>query len=717
MRTSIQLLGVLGAAVAVASCEPASITEARDQLARGPARTFTLTIPVAEDTLDISKLIEDTTDLVAVGDLQAVQSDPQSVDVAVGTELKFDNLSFDQFTFGYDQMLRTAQVTTASTVTLAPPALPGPLPAAAQQQAMDTVRFDTPDGSDVVAATVDTGTVVRTLVNNTICDGTITMSLLDSIGNPVASFPNQQVNAGETFTDSVRADGATMSQFVEVDIQGSALGGCTIIPGSSVSADVTFRPMTLASVDLQNVNETFSDTYDPLASETRIQGVDQVVINSGSYTITAQNRLPVALSVSLTLNGILDGAGAPLTGTLNIAAAPGDGSTTTGTLNFNLAGVTIIPSQAMVDISGTATAALATITPTVITNAVVADGTGDLEVESLAGPLDPAVTPELAVTVEESEEITRDDFGLGDFEDAVKGSTINVATAQLDITNTAATPLVLSSFTLGVVELTPAGGIPRDGLGNPVYEVDSQGSPILVDVVDPGQTTLSIARSATTQVTLSVAPLADRLVHLVLDDRRAAIIAAGTATAGDGSQSSIERSDIVGVLLNVAVGLDFTVPDTGVVFTSNANQEGLETDSTLNTSPDEVIEVLVGATATSVVRNNTPFGLEVDVAYVEGDLGDTDVFTQPGAVQLDRITVAAPDLDATGRVIQPVTSTVTVEVTGDELRPLLEKDFTASLRVRLLPGSGAGGRSALRATDNVIFKASVTVQLRSGGGQ
>jgi hypothetical protein len=710
-----RLSWVLVALVLVAvGCEPASITDARNQLGRSGVDTIQISLPIAQDTFDLSKF--DLPGDTVINDLRAIAFDPESVKVAVGDKLQFQNVAFSQFVFSYDQMLRTAEVGTSFTLPFAPPSVAQGIQAPAQAPGDTILRFATPAGSQVVGATVDTGTAVRSLTNGTGCPARVTMALSDSSGNSVAAFATDTVPVGGTVSDSVRVDGAVVTDYVTVTLGVTPLS-CAPAPGTAVSAQVTFRPMTLTAVDLQNVSESFTDSYDPFTDEPRVQAVDTIGVASGSFTITAQNRLPIALRVDLTLHGILNGSGQPLVGTLSLPAAPGNGSTTSGALVFDLAGTRIIPGSASIEVDGSATAPSATITSLVTDQAVIADGSGSAQVSYLEGELDPAVTPELVVGAESSQEIDSAAVDFGDLSDAIKGSTINTAVADLTVRNATQTPFALSSFTLGVVTLTPTGQIPRDGLGNPVYETDVPGgAPILIPVTDPGQATLSVGRTATKAVTLAVGPLVDRVVHLLLDGKRAAVIAAGTVTAGDGQTSRLQRADSIPMDIGLLVGLDVTLPDTGVEFTTeNSYQEGLKLKN--QSDIDDFVSHIVSAAATAVVQNGTAFGVQVELAYVADSVASGDVFQQSNVVLLAPVSVAASQVDANGRVVQAAIDTTGLVLTGDQLRPLLGERFTAALRVRLLPGEGGGGRSALGATDRIIVRAGVNAAVERGGGQ
>ncbi|MFQ6046675.1 MAG: hypothetical protein ACE5PT_10035, partial [Gemmatimonadales bacterium] len=660
--------GVLNAVLLLAAavswaCEPANITEAREQLQRGGTRLVEFSIPVAAETLTVDTLLRDLdvdVDTLA-GGLLGFSIDPETLSVAVGEKLRFDNLGFDQFTFSFDQMLRTQQVSAGVKVGVSSPAPAPPVaPPRAPQQAGD-IEFFTPNGSKVTGATVDTGTVIRTAVNNSRCDAWVKMSLVDANNITIISFDSTDVASGQSTTDTVRADTVTVAGFVNVIVDAGPLGSCVPFLGDSVAGDVTFLPMTLASVDLENVNESFSETFDALASETRIQAVDTVVVDSGGFVLNVQNRLPIAENVDLTFTGIERPLGTPLTATLNVPAAPGDGSTVTGTLNLDLASATIIPSQVVVSVNGSATAPVATISPTVASNAVVVDGSGSLKIGSLRGTLDPDSTPELKISIEESTEIPLGNLDLGDFEDVVKDATLNSVQISLFVDNQADVPVTLDSFQLGAVRIDTLTGQPeRDVNGDLVFETDSTtGLPLLID------TTLALNRAGTTAIMLDdaeTAGLINRVVDLLLDSVRVALVGSGDAVVGDGSQAGITSSDSVSLAIGLSVGVDFTLPTTGVTFETSTVQDGLNSDTTF--SDDEVNDLtssLDTAFVTLAIQNGTPFEVEAVVAVVDDSLADSvDVFQQPNRILLDTVLVQAPQVDASGLVVQPATSTVTV---------------------------------------------------------
>lgn len=695
-RVALILIGA--AMVGVSACEPANVTAARNDLQRGGARTFTLNLPIALDTFGVADFLPAQDTATTPSGLAGVAVSPESVTVQVGNELRFDNVNLASFAFGFEQMLRTSQVTASV-----------PLPAAGALA--DTLRFSTPGGSHILTGTVDTGTVERTMVNNTACDATVTLTLVDSTGSTVLAFSPTSVPAGATVSDSLRADGASVAGYVRV-VPVVGFGACVPAAGTQVTTDATFRPMTLASVGLTNINEQFDQTYDPLTTEPRISAIDTVVVDSGGLTLSVQNRLPIAVQVTWTLHGVTRG-GTELSGVFTIPAAPGDGTTVTQQATIDLSGATMITSQVVGEVVAVAQAPSATITPTTATNAITLDATGSFTVGRLAGALDPAKTPDLSVNVEDSVEVDSASIDFGDFTDAVKSATINDAAIDLTLENTADAPITLTGVTLGLVQVTPSGALARNGSGQLAYETDSTtGAPILLAVTAPGGGPLVVPRNGTATVTLQAAPLVDRLVHLLLDGQRVALVAVGTASAGDGQPSAIAAGDVVAIRVNAVVGLDVTLPAAGVTITRNETISGLGLNPT---DADQIAQRLLEATGFLAVTNGTPFAVDVDVAVSPGALGNVDIFSRSDAVHLSPVSLAAPLVDSSGVVTTPAHDTAQVTLTGTQTKVFFGDSVTAGIRIHITPPAGSGGRGAIRSTDRVYVDAHAEATVQSGG--
>jgi hypothetical protein len=734
---------VLGfATLALAACEPGSITEARDQLGRGPATIISYGLPIAQDTFYIDSLLGGDTTRTPDG-RRAVKFDPEVYEVAVGEKLRFDNLSFSQFKFSYDQMLTTRRdsvtiTLSAGGISLGPSAFSQaglsaeesgiavagqPLADSHGQSRGDTLRFHTPQGSSVTGAAIASGSVIRRLVNRTGCTVTLSVSLRDGTGSEVVSLPSRTVANGQTVEDTTSLAAKSFRDYIRVQASGLAPGCTTLDPAGSARLDIVFTPLELSSVTLSSLDERFTQSYTVFSGEPRLLAIDTVEVHSGSFTLSVSNRLPMWLAADITLNGVVIG-GTPYRQTVLVAAAPGDGTTATTSLTIDLAGAKVVPQSVVAEVNGRATAATATITPTVTTDAVVVDGRGNLVIRSITGTLDPAVTPELNVTVEEFQEIDVDlDSLFGDLKDALRDATLNDVRVTLTIRNGSSAQLRLSNFNLGVVELSASGQLPRDPSGNIVYQKDAAGNPILKLVADPGQTTLTVPAKTGTEpavktVELQVAPLVDRVIDLLLDDKRAGLVAAGTATVSSGTKVTVTRLDSLSLNAAIAVVLDVSLPASGVEFKLTTVQEGLDFDPK---DADQIAQRVDSASARSVVINSTPFGVRVEIALVGDSLPETvkadSIFRRSDAVRLRPVDLSPAQVDAQGKVTRATVDTALVSLSGQQSRVLFGKHFTAGIRIRLVPASGAGGRGAVRPQDHVILNASARVRIKAGGAR
>jgi len=167
------------------------------------------------------------------------------------------------------------------------------------------------------------------------------------------------------------------------------------------------------------------------------------------------------------------------------------------------------------------------------------------------------------------------------------------------------------------------------------------------------------------------------------------------------------------VSLNVTVAMDFTLPPTGITFSQRSLTDGAGLDST-----DTFGQHVDTAVATAIVRNGTPFGVQVRIALVGHSLPSSvsadSIFKRTDRVELNPASLAAAAVDAQGLVTTPVTDTASVGMAGAQSHVLLGEKVTAAIRMTLLP-SGTNPRGAIRTTDRVFIHASGLVRLKSGG--
>ncbi len=459
---------------------------------------------------------------------------------------------------------------------------------------------------------------------------------------------------------------------------------------------------------------TIDTSYAALSVEPRLLAIDSMVADSGNLTFTTLNRMNVPLSYTVTLNGFSSG-GVTLTAGGTVPAASGTGSYTSHTIVFNLASVTITPPTAGATLSVSFTVPPGGLNAALKDSTIIQSGTGRIAARRLTGLLDPAQTAELNVAVEEFQQVDSSQFNFGDFQDAVQQARLNDAKIILTVRNTATAPLTLTNFTLGVVKLTPAGQVPKDINGNIIYQTDSLGA-ITVPVVDPGQATLAIPRQATAKIdTVQAARLLDRIVDSALAGKPMAVVGAGMAAVGDGASSTIRSVDSLVVGLGLKVALDVSIPSAGVTFSKTSVTDGADLAAQ---DANQIATRVDTASATAIVQNGTPFGVQVRIAMVPDSLPSNvtadSIFRMSNRVELGPVSLAAGTVDAQGRVTAAVQDTATVSITGTQSRVLLGKKLTAAVRMTLLP-SATNTRGAIRTTDKVIIRASGSVQLKSGG--
>ncbi len=322
-------------------------------------------------------------------------------------------------------------------------------------------------------------------------------------------------------------------------------------------------------------------------------------------------------------------------------------------------------------------------------------------------PLDSSL---LQFAIEEAMQFSAAGLNLGEFQEAAEQVTVHSALIALEVTNTADAPLTLQDFTLGVVMVDPGTGSIRRVAGLPDYETDGSGTPILVDVADPGLTTFAIGRQSLKIDTLQAAAVVDRLVDSLLAGSQVALVGAGTAKVGDGSVGSVAAGDQLSISARPIIGFDFSIPQTGVSLDSSTAREGLDLD---DPNANDIEARVDSAGALLRVTNSTPFGLQLDIDLVADSVADA--FSEPNRVSLTSIVVAPALVDGNGRVTEASRDTVFVGLTGASLRPFLGEWFTAGVRITLTPP--AGGRGAIRTTDLVIVDATAVMHLRVGGRQ
>jgi hypothetical protein len=340
----------------------------------------------------------------------------------------------------------------------------------------------------------------------------------------------------------------------------------------------------------------------------------------------------------------------------------------------------------------------------------VTEGNFGLAVGSITGAVSGPL-PAVNYSIQDGVEFVATDLNLGGFEDAVRDAILNTAFAAVTVVNQADAPATLTDFSVGVVRIDPATGNLDSVAGQPDYQTDGTGTPILALLADGAGTTFAVPRSGTAIDTLFSAALVDRMVDMLIDGERVALVGAGDVTVGDGSNVTIGATDELLVTLKPVIGFDFSLPPAGVSIDSSVAEKGLDLDSE---DADDMASRTDSAVVTLDFENATSLGVEATVIIVADSLADAFGAPPQDQVPLDVVTISPGQVDANGRVTQATSEVTGVVLTGAQARAFMGPWFTAGVRLRLLPPPG--GRSAIGAGDWVGMVASVTIYVTNGGG-
>ncbi len=300
-------------------------------------------------------------------------------------------------------------------------------------------------------------------------------------------------------------------------------------------------------------------------------------------------------------------------------------------------------------------------------------------------------------------------LNLGDFTDALASATLNTALVGLNFSNTADAPVELVNFQLGVVPVV--GGSLDSVAGQPAFVTDGGGMPIVIDVVDPGDTVFALGRMQTGKVdSLEAASLVDVLIDRVLAGDTVALVGVGDIHVGDGTVITVNAGDFLALSVVPIIGLDLTLGLGGAgISLPTLSESGLDLDPVL--AADLTNNVLDSVGLELVVDNGVAFGLQIEIAFV-GDTVTGDVFTMPGAV-LDTLLVSAAAVDANGRATAATRDTTGFVLDNTDVTETFGQFITIGVRIRLLPP--VGGRGQIHATDDIKLAVTARVWLHVGG--
>ncbi len=337
------------------------------------------------------------------------------------------------------------------------------------------------------------------------------------------------------------------------------------------------------------------------------------------------------------------------------------------------------------------------------------EGSFGLDVGAITGPISGPLPPQ-TYAVQDGAEFVMGDLNLGEFDDAARDASVNTAFAVVTVGNQADVPATLTDFLVGIVRVDPITGYLDSVAGEPDWQTDGTGSRIQALVADGAGNTFDIPRLGTAVDTLQSALLVDRLVDMLLDGENVALVGAGDVTVGDGNPATISATDTLLVTLKPVIGLDFNIPPGGVSTSSSTTLDGFGFDAR---DADDIVSRLDSAVTTLRLVNATAFGVEATIEAVDSAVADVFALPPQDRVPIDVVTVSPATVNINGRVSEAARDTVTVNLSGDEVRVFLASEFTAGVSLLLLPP--AGGRAAVGASDRISVDASVTLYVRTGG--
>lgn len=302
MKKMLRWAGVLGAVTAAfQGCEPSTVTEAREQLGRNPG-VVSFVVPIADTTYLVSDLLASAADTITTASgLLGVRVQADTVDA-----------------FSYVGQLTTRD--TSTTVAFPSPGVSGA--PGAPGGPVDTLRFESTQGSPVTAAVIGSGFVSRASTNTTGCTSEVTVSLTDSTGASVLAFGPDTLFDGTSRSDVLSVAGRSMRGYLVIATGAVFLGGCVPNPAGSVASDIDVSALTLSSVSLVASNETITvDGFAALdADELGLDDLDDAIresqLNDATIDLVVANTadIPVVLTGATlglvrTTNGVLDSVG------------------------------------------------------------------------------------------------------------------------------------------------------------------------------------------------------------------------------------------------------------------------------------------------------------------------------------------------------------------------------------------------------------------------
>ena len=282
----------LGLMLAGAGCEPASITDAHTQLARGPVRIDTLVVPIIQDSEAVPKYITDTVTLA--DGLEGVRFD-STVGVGVGSKLRFNGVTSTRFKYDVPGAVFLAGNPVATDTSYAL------LSVEPRLTAIDTIVVDSGSITITTANRLSVPVNVKVTLNG--FRNSVGATLVDSstipAGNGTYATATVTFNLAAVTVTPPTANAALHLSFTPVAGDAALGDSCIIQSGSGVmvvrSLEGNLDPaktteLTVSVTDSQVVDSTqfsFGDLK---------EAMDSVQFNDAQLAFTNTSGAPIVLS-------------------------------------------------------------------------------------------------------------------------------------------------------------------------------------------------------------------------------------------------------------------------------------------------------------------------------------------------------------------------------------------------------------------------------------
>lgn len=570
------------------------------------------------------------------------------------------------------------------------------------------------DGLTVSLAFANTEVTAASGVDATKIE-TVTFTEAVTLDQTGADFSEATLAAGTVAVDTFVSGTLAFESSFDGDLTGLQVGGTnpdSLVVGGSVgppsgattvdventaSLTIAFTGLEVESVTLTSVSMDVDQTVTIAGTDSTLNDLQEVTIESGTLQIDIANRLNVGGTLTLTLNGAVDSNGNVITSDIVVDPSP-DGSPVVTSAVIDLADAVLTPDNLEPRITGTIGGTDVTVTPAAAADAVTVDPYLAIQPREvvLSGLPD-----DLSIVLDERISLAASEIDLEEMSDLLNGIDFNDVSFTVTLDNGTGLDLQVDGFRMTLL----------DSLGAPV--IDGTDTVQVELSNDPSGAVMIPAAQVTT-----VEGAADQFVNALLDEiaaGRDVEVAAG-GTAGPAADSgSVALGDSLTVIFEIALGPDITIDPDGISF-DQVVADAIDLDSIAGEFLADLSEDLVSAEVEFEAINGMPLGMAVTMALAAtpADTTGFDPFEVTPNILLPTFSFRAGIVDpATGKVTDPRTDTATASVNPSELSILAEGMMGMGLEATLTGPDG--DRAVLQPTDSLVLRPLLKLEIRVGG--